>query len=104
MTPMKFFFMKVKKYVIYSQGQKQLGTVRQKQLGKQKQLGTKVVNYEEIEMTLMKFFFMKVKKYVIYAKERFVMIKKQEKRFKLYKKVRNHCHFKGKFRGTAHCI
>ena len=86
-TPMKFFFMKVKKYVIYSQGQKQLGTVRQKQLGKQKQLGTKVVNYEQIEMTLMKFFFMKVKKYVIYAKERFVMIKNKKRDLSYTKKL-----------------
>ena len=37
---------------------------------------------------------MKSKKYVIYAKESFVMIKT--------KKVRDHCHYTGKFRGAAH--
>ena len=52
-----------------------------------KELGTKVVNYEQKEMTpltLMMFFFMKVKKYVIYVKESFVTIKmiKQDLNYK----------------------
>ena len=38
---------------------------------------------------------MKSKKYVIYAKKSFVMIKTK-------KKVRDHCHYTGKFRGAAH--
>ena len=30
--------------------------------------------------------------------------KKLEKRFKLYKKIRDHCQYTGKFRGAARCI
>ena len=52
-----------------------------------KELGTKVVNYEQIEITPMKFFFMKVKKYVIYAKERFVMIKNKKRDLSYTKKL-----------------
>ena len=37
---------------------------------------------------------MKSKKYVIYVKKSFIMIKTR-------KKVRDHCHFTGKFRGAA---
>ena len=40
---------------------------------------------------------MKSNKYAIYAKKSFVMIK-----IKKQKKVRDHCHHTGKFRGAAH--
>ena len=49
----------------------------------------------------MKTSFMKSKKKVAYVKKRFVMIKMKKKKFKLYEKVRYHCHYTGKFRGAA---
>ena len=47
--------------------------------------------------------FYEEQKYATYAKERFFMIKKKSE-YDLHHKVRNHCHYTGKFRGTAHNI
>ena len=71
-----------------------------------KELGTKVVNYEQKEMLLTSddvALYQSQKQCHICGKA-FCYDKKQEKRFKLYKKVRDHCHFTGKLRGAAHCI
>ena len=45
---------------------------------------------------------MKSKKNATYVKKHFGIIKNKKKRFKLNKKVRDHCHFTEKFRGAAH--
>ena len=47
---------------------------------------------------------MKSKNYAICVKKIFVMIKTKKSEYELYHKVRDHCHYTGKFRGAAHNI
>ena len=72
-----------------------------------KELGTKIVNYEQKEITPLTSddaaLYQSQKQCYICGKV-FCYDKKQERRFELCKKVRDHCHFTGKFRGAAHCI
>ena len=72
-----------------------------------KEFGTKIFNYEQIEMIPLadneNKYYEEQKECYICQKE-FCYDKNQKMKFKLYKKVRDHCHFTGKFRGTAHSI
>ena len=73
---------------------------------KLKTFGAKVANYEQKEMTPLtddENRYNDEKKCYICQKA-FCDSKNQKERFKLYKKVRDHCHFTGKFRGAAHSI
>ena len=47
---------------------------------------------------------MKSKKFVIYVEKKFITDKNDKNEFKLYNKVRDHCHYTGKFRGAVHNI
>ena len=72
-----------------------------------KELGTKIINYEEKEMRPLtdneNRSYEEQKKCHI-CQKRFCYDKNEEKKFKLYQKVRDHCHYTGKFRGAAHSI
>ena len=72
-----------------------------------KEICTRIVNYEQKEMTPLtdkeKRYYEEQKKCHI-CQKRFYYNKKEKKIYKLYQKVRHHCHFMGKFRGAAHSI
>ena len=72
-----------------------------------KQFGTKIINYEGKVMIPLtdkeNKFYEEQEKCHICQKE-FCYDKNEKKKFKLYQKVRDHCHYTGKFRGAAHSI
>ena len=72
-----------------------------------KELATKIINYKEKEMIPLtdneNTFYEEQEKCLICEKE-FCYDKNEEKKFKIYQKVRDHCHYTGKFRGAAHSI
>ena len=71
-----------------------------------KELRTKIVNYKQKEMTPLTD---SENKYYEEKKECYICQKefcyhRNKKKIKLYKKVRDHCHFIGTFRGASHSI
>ena len=72
-----------------------------------KELGTKIINYEQKEMIPLtdneNKYYEEQKECYICQKE-FCYDKNQKMKFKLYRKVRDLCHYTGKFRGAAHSI
>ena len=65
----------------------------------------KIINYENKEMiplTTKKKSPMKIKKFVTYVKKEFCIDEENKKEFKKMQKVRDHCHYTGKYRGAAH--
>ena len=70
-----------------------------------KDLAIEISNYREQEMmplTDEEIKFYKGQKACHICKKKFSYDKNKESKFKLYQKVRDHCHYTGKFRGAAH--
>ena len=75
--------------------------------GDLKELATKIINYEEKEMIPLTDNENKLhneQEECHICQKEFYYDKNEKKKFKLYQKVRNHCHFTGKIRGAAHSI
>ena len=72
-----------------------------------KELATKIINYEEKEMiplTDSENKFYEEQEVCHICQKEFCYDKNEKKKFKIYQKVRDHCHYTGKFRGAAHSI
>ena len=72
-----------------------------------REYATRIINYEKKEMILLtdeenKSY--KMQKVCYTCKKEFRTDKDDKNVFKLYHKVRDHCHYTGKFRGAAHSI
>ena len=72
-----------------------------------KELGAKIINYKQKEMIPLtdneNKYYEEQKECYICQKE-FCYNKNEKMKFKLYKKVTDHCHYTGKFRGAVHSI
>ena len=72
-----------------------------------KELETKIINFKPKEMMPLtdneNNYYEEQTECCMFQKE-FCCDKNQKMKFKLYKKVRDHCHYTGKFRGAAHSI
>ena len=69
-----------------------------------KELGTEIINYEEkdiIPLTDKKSKFYEEPKECHICHKEFCYDKNEKTKFKLYQKVRDHCHYTGKFRGAS---
>ena len=72
-----------------------------------KELATEIINYEEKEMTLLKdteITLYESQKVCHICKEKFCNDINKKSKYAYYHKVRDHCHYTGKFRGAAHNI
>ena len=72
-----------------------------------KELATEIIHYKEEEMTTLtsdEVTLYEKQKVCHICKEYFCTDENNEQEFKLYHKVRDHCHYTGKFRGAAHSI
>ena len=72
-----------------------------------KELTTEIINYEEKEMTKLtdkEINFYESQKICHICKEKFCYNENNGKEFKLYQKVRDHCHYTRRVRGAAHSI
>ena len=67
----------------------------------------KIINFKEkdmIPLTDEEIIYYEKQKLCHICKKEFCYDKNEKNKFKLYQKVRDHCHYTGKFRGAAHSI
>ena len=67
----------------------------------------KIINFKEkdmIRLTDKEIIYYEKQKLCHICKKEFCYDKNEKNKFKLYQKVRDHCHYTGKFRGLAHSI
>ena len=61
-----------------------------------------IIYYEEKEMIALTDMFYEKQKVCHICKKKFCNDENEKSEFELYHKVRDHCHYTGKFRGAAH--